>query len=229
VIGHVTEGGLWLAPPERGNVPLCGDDHWTSHVFHHFQDTFRPLNGSWSILAALASSPSPPPLLTMSILDFQLPVDHSPSIPNSLAGSSLDIPYSLLSDSYDVPYPASSTRRRTVYSLSSSPSYMPASPRLSLVSVFQEQRILANFLRYIKWHDFRSLALTCTACRNVLHHPKLRNVVLSAFVPGFRYCLRHADLDSSEDIGIQFHDLNDFSECDTFIYIRKYATTITPQ
>lgn len=189
---------------------------------------FSPLNGSWSIVnrAALVSSPLPPPLLTMSILDFQLPIDdlhHSPSIPNSLAGSSLDLSYSLLSDHYDrdVPDPGSSSRR-TVYSLSSPSSYMPASSRISLVSVFQEPRILANFLRYIQWHDFRSLALTCTACRNVLHHPELRNVVLSAFVPGFRYCLRHADLDSqSQDIDIQFHDLNDFSECRTFICMKN--------
>jgi hypothetical protein len=149
----------------------------------------------------------------MSVLDLQLPVNdchHSVSIPNShVARSSRGLPFSSLSDHYDVLDPVSPT-----FPSSSFLSYMPASTRLSLVSVFQEPRILNNFLRYVRWHDFRSLALTCIACRNVLQHPNLRNVVLSAFVPGYQYCLRYADLDPSADIDIQLNDLNDFGECD---------------
>jgi hypothetical protein len=83
---------------------------------------------------------------------------------------------------------------------------------ISLVSVLQEPRILASFLRYVHWDDFQSLALTCTACSNVLQHPKLRDVVLSAFVPSYWYCLRHADVDSPSNIAVLFSNLSRFSE-----------------
>lgn len=82
----------------------------------------------------------------------------------------------------------------------------------SLGSVLQEPRILARFLRYLRWHDFQSLAFTCRTCSNVLHHPKLRDAVLSRFVPGYRYCLRHADADSISSIDVEFSDLSHFGE-----------------
>ncbi|KAI0264399.1 hypothetical protein BC834DRAFT_261510 [Gloeopeniophorella convolvens] len=88
--------------------------------------------------------------------------------------------------------------------------YKLASSRFSLSSVLQKPRILANFLRYTSWPEFRSLALTCKACRNVLKHPELRDAVLSAFIPGFDYCLRRADLDAYRDIEVRFIDLNHF-------------------
>jgi len=82
----------------------------------------------------------------------------------------------------------------------------------SLGSVLQEPCILARLIRYVRWHDFRSLALTCRACSNVLHHPKLRDAVLSRFVPGYRYCLQHADADTISSIDVEFSDLSHFSE-----------------
>jgi hypothetical protein len=82
----------------------------------------------------------------------------------------------------------------------------------SLGSVLQEPRILTSFLRYVRWRDFQSLALTCTTCSNVLHHPKLRDAVLSRFVPGYRYCLRHANADTLSSIDVKFSDLSHFSE-----------------
>ena len=90
--------------------------------------------------------------------------------------------------------------------------YRYTSSLVALDSLLQEPRVLANFLRYVHWDDFHSLALTCTACRNVLERPKLRDVVLSAFVPGYSYCLRHADVDILPSIAIQFSDLGNFSE-----------------
>ena len=100
----------------------------------------------------------------------------------------------------------------------SRPSLPPTSSvrgsRVSLVSVLQEPRILATFFRYVHWHDFHSLALTCTTCSNVLQHPELRDVVLLAFVPGYRDCLRFADPNALSDINIQLEldDFRDFSE-----------------
>lgn len=88
---------------------------------------------------------------------------------------------------------------------------MPVRPG-SLSSVFQEHRILARFLRYVRWRDFRSLALTCRACSNVLHNPELRDAVLSRFVPGYRYCVRHADAETVGSIDVKFSDLSHFSE-----------------
>jgi hypothetical protein len=159
----------------------------------------------------------------MSVLDLRTPIDdrhRSTSITNPhIAGSLRGLTF-LLSDHYDIPDPGSSTSG----SSSSCHPYMPASSRISLVSVFQESRILANFLRYIHWHDFRSLTLTCSACLNVLRHPKLRNTVLSAFVPGYQYCLRYADLDPSADIDVQLGDLNDFCECRRLVRMRRMTT-----
>ncbi len=108
-------------------------------------------------------------------------------------------------------------------SLPPKPYYVPSGSRPSssvlrpriLRSVLQQPRILACFLRYVRWHDFRSLALTCRACSNVLHHPKLRDAVLSRFVPGYRYCLRHADINTISGIDVQFNDLSHFSEYST--------------
>ena len=151
----------------------------------------------------------------MSAIDVQLPADDrhcSPSIPSSLiAGPPRGLPCSLLSGPslYQVPESGSFTFGTSTPLVSD----MPVSTPISLVSVLQEPRILTTFLRYIRWHDFRSLALSSAACRNVLQHPELRDAVLSAYVPGYQYCLRYADLDSSADIDVQLHDLNDFSEC----------------
>ena len=82
----------------------------------------------------------------------------------------------------------------------------------SLGNVLQEPRVLARFLRYVQWHDFQSLAITCRTCSRVLRDPKLRDAVLSRFVPGYRYCLRHADADSISSIDVEFSDLSHFSE-----------------
>ena len=86
---------------------------------------------------------------------------------------------------------------------------------ISLVNVLQEPRILTNFLRYVHWNDFQSLVLTCTPYSRVLQHPNLRDIVLSAYVPGYSYCLRHADINARSSIAVQFDDLSHFSEHST--------------
>ena len=112
------------------------------------------------------------------------------------------------------PYYVPSGSRPSTSRLSLSVPSSVLRPRI-LRSVLQEPRILACFLRYVRWHDFRSLALTCRACSNVLHHPKLRDAVLSRFVPGYRYCLRHADINTISGLDVQFSDLSHFSEYST--------------
>lgn len=132
-----------------------------------------------------------------------------PSIPNpQIVGSSEPLPLLPNESLYDAPEPGLSTSRPSL----ASPSCMSSSSRLPLSSVLQEPRVLATFLRYVRWHDFQSLAQTCMTCSSVLQHPKLRVLVLSAFVPGYRYCLRHADVNMLRNIDIHFSDLSHFSE-----------------
>lgn len=86
---------------------------------------------------------------------------------------------------------------------------------ISLVSLLQEPRILVHFLRYVPWDDFQSLVLTCAAYSHVLWHPNLRDIVLSAYVPGYSYCLRHTEIHARSSITVQFSDLSQFSEYST--------------
>lgn len=135
-----------------------------------------------------------------------------PSLSSSgIVGSSRPLP-PLPNQPHHVPPPESvaSTPRRSRASATLAPS--GSTLRGSLGSVLQEPRILTRFLRYVPWHDFQSLALTCSACSNVLHLSKLRNAVLSRFVPGYRYCLHYADLDTVGSIDVQISDLTNFSE-----------------
>jgi hypothetical protein len=203
---------------------LCGYANTTS-IFIYFThptipDSFYllpwvPINSS---SRPLLFTPDFSRLLAMSTVAVVLPCPVAdrrpsrplPSIPTSqLLGSSKTLP-SLPNESHHVPKPKS--RPITLRSSSTSLAYTSRMTPISLVSVLQEPRILASFLRYVHWDDFQSLALTCTACTNVLQHPKLRDVVLSAFVPSYWYCLRHADVDSPSNIAVQFSNLSRFSE-----------------
>lgn len=118
---------------------------------------------------------------------------------------------SSISTTETVRYPRPLPPRPNYVSLGSRPSSLMRPG--SLGSVLQEPRILARLLCYVRWRDFQSLAITCRACSNVLHHPKLRDAVLSRFIPGYRYCLRHADTNTiSSSIDVGFSDLSHFSE-----------------
>ncbi|KAH9002995.1 hypothetical protein EDB86DRAFT_103950 [Lactarius hatsudake] len=151
------------------------------------------------------------PTIVLPPLDDRRASRPLPPIPNSHGARSSKVPFLLSSaPSLDhAPNPGVSTLR-TSYAHSSHTSYMPAPAPAPLSRALQEPRILTHFLRYLQWHDFRSLAMTHTSCRDLLQHPKLRDVVLSAFVPGYQYCLRHADLSASGDIEVRFSDLSHF-------------------
>ena len=132
-----------------------------------------------------------------------------PSIPVSqLLGPSKPLPLLPKQARHAAPKLKPSTLRPSSASLTRMSTMVP----ISLVIVLQQPRILTTFLRYVHWDDFQSLALTCPTCSNVLQHPKLRDVVLSAFVPGYSYCLRHADVGTPTSITLQFSDLDHFSE-----------------
>ncbi|KAF8501627.1 hypothetical protein F5888DRAFT_1250675 [Russula emetica] len=144
----------------------------------------------------------------MSTIVLHIPVaDPTRSRPLSsseIVGSSKPLPSLPPQPNYE---PSGSRPSTSRASLEVPPSVMTPG---SLGSVLQEPRILARFLRYVRWHDFQSLALTCRTCSNVLHHPKLRDAVLSRFVPGYRYCLQHADADTISSIDVEFSDLSHF-------------------
>ncbi len=153
--------------------------------------------------------------IVLSPLDDRRASRPLPPIPNSHgAGSSKGLPFPLSSaPSLNHAFHPGVSTLGSSYAFSSYISYMPVPAPTPLSRALQEPRVLTHFLRYLQWHDFRSLAMTCTSCRNILQHPKLRDVVLSAFVPGYQYCLRHADLSASGDIEVQFSDLSYFSAC----------------
>jgi hypothetical protein len=103
---------------------------------------------------------------------------------------------------------SSTSRPPSAYRRSSMFDWTP----ISLASLLRDPRILANFLRYLHWDDFHSLFLTCAAYSHLLRHPNLRDVVLSVYVPGYSYCLRHTDIHARTSITVQFSDLSQFSE-----------------
>lgn len=86
-------------------------------------------------------------------------------------------------------------------------------PRIYLASVLRKPRIIATFLRYTSWEDFRGLARSSSEYRSLLRHTESKDVVLSHFVPGYRYCLHLADIANFRDVDITFRDLELFSPC----------------
>ncbi|KZT22059.1 hypothetical protein NEOLEDRAFT_1244205 [Neolentinus lepideus HHB14362 ss-1] len=77
--------------------------------------------------------------------------------------------------------------------------------------ILQQPRLLARLLGQIEWSDFNALTCTCRRLRwSVFSRPELKAVILSHYVPGYRYCLRNSDMDRYRDIRITLRDLNYF-------------------
>ncbi|TFK45855.1 hypothetical protein OE88DRAFT_1668720 [Heliocybe sulcata] len=81
----------------------------------------------------------------------------------------------------------------------------------SLIDTLRHPRILARFLAHVEWNDFNALTSTCRQLRGSLFsRPELKAVILSHYVPGYRYCLRNSDMDRYRDLKITLRDLNYF-------------------
>lgn len=87
----------------------------------------------------------------------------------------------------------------------------PEAPREALRRMLTDPRLLARLLSVLSWQSFHALVSTCRTYRATFSSPKLRNAVLSRFVPGYRLCL--ADREAVEvAVDVSLHDLAIFGE-----------------
>ncbi|VDB98725.1 unnamed protein product [Peniophora sp. CBMAI 1063] len=90
--------------------------------------------------------------------------------------------------------------------------FMRVEMRVSLPGVLQTPGVLKNMLHFLSWHDFRAVARSSKACRTLVRKPELGHIILSRFVPSYRYCLEHADTSSPSfrNVPFAFRDLDLF-------------------
>jgi hypothetical protein len=133
-------------------------------------------------------SPPPPPPATLS---------HSPKTQRPLPR----IPSVKRTES---PEPASP--------LASSPTLAPSTHvrtnSQSSGMMLSQLSVLSNLLRYLTWHEFRSLVLTSRTVRAALDVEERLDVILARFVPGYGYGAR-----PPHQIPVSLEDLETFSEC----------------
>jgi hypothetical protein len=76
------------------------------------------------------------------------------------------------------------------------------------VHTLKRPRILASLLHFLPWCDFYVLLSTCTGMRHLWDIHELRDVIMSHYVPEFRFALRHRVLSNCRDIDISLQDLD---------------------
>ncbi|KAI0035400.1 hypothetical protein K488DRAFT_83107 [Vararia minispora EC-137] len=88
--------------------------------------------------------------------------------------------------------------------------FLPAQSRLSLPSILQTPGVLRRILPFLHWSEFHSISLSSKECLNLVKDPELKDVILSRFVPGYRYCLAQSDTASYREVPLRFKDLDLF-------------------
>lgn len=73
--------------------------------------------------------------------------------------------------------------------------------------ILEHPRILSHMLQYLAWEDFHAFASTCRSFRQIVMHSSYRDMILSRFVPGYRYSLRFRDFHQYREVDIDMHDL----------------------
>jgi hypothetical protein len=137
------------------------------------------------------------------------------------------IPRELSRKSYHIPFPT--PRERPVYPNDSlrpvrRPSLVqdrPPQPASSLAKSFawkrmhraavhslKQSHILARLLQFIQWPDFYALLSTCVDMKHLWDTRDFRDFILSHFVPGYSFALRHRDLSKYQDLDISLQDLD---------------------
>lgn len=101
----------------------------------------------------------------------------------------------------------------------------PLDPRHALTKVVKHPAVLARLLTALPWHSFHSLLGTCREFRELLARTELRDVILSAYVPGYRACLGHSSTHGLQLLDIDMSDLALLSEsCNTayaFVFLTR--------
>ncbi|KAG2133248.1 uncharacterized protein EDB93DRAFT_1093368 [Suillus bovinus] len=76
------------------------------------------------------------------------------------------------------------------------------------VHSLKQPHILARLLQFMQWADFYVLLSTCADMRFLWDARDFRDVVLSHFVPGYSYALRHSKSFNCQDLDISLQDLD---------------------
>lgn len=103
-----------------------------------------------------------------------------------------------------------------------SPPSLRQQPRPNLVTALSNPRTFYNILDYIEWRDLHALLNSCSAARSLFRSPDLRDLILSQFVPGYKFCLLYGDQRREHDVYVSIHDLDLFCE----YYPLYYSITV---
>lgn len=139
-----------------------------------------------------------------------------PSLPRELSQKSYHIPFPTPKERRTYPNESLRSARRPSFvqdrppQLASSVAKALAWKRMQRATVhsLKQPRILARFLQFIPWADFYVLLSTCSDIRHLWDTRDFRDAVLSHFVPGYSYALKHSDLSKCQDLDISLQDLD---------------------
>lgn len=85
----------------------------------------------------------------------------------------------------------------------------PSSPMQRLLqAVLHTASILASLVAHLDWIELYPLLCSCKGLYDIIQDLPLRDVVLSRFLQGYAFCLRHRDMLLYQDVPITTHDLN---------------------
>jgi hypothetical protein len=141
-------------------------------------------------------SPPPPPRATLSDspkaqpLQLRIPSTKTTALPSPASAV--------------VSSAAPTLRTHTRTNSQSSGMMLSQRPIIILLS---QLSVLSSLLRYLTWHEFRSLVMTSRTVRAALNVEACLDVILARFVPGYRYGVRPAN-----QIHVSLEDLETFSE-----------------
>ncbi|KAG1737336.1 hypothetical protein EDB19DRAFT_989774 [Suillus lakei] len=170
------------------------------------------LTNSDSSRSSISSDPvsMDPPVLT----DRDRPL---PSIPRELSRKSYHIPFPTPKERHAYPNDSSLRSARRPSLVQDRPPQSASSVAKSLawkrmhraaVHSLKQPHIVASLLQFIQWADFYVLLSTCADMRHLWDSRDFKDVILSHFVPGYSYALRHRDLSKYQDLDISLQDLD---------------------
>lgn len=90
-------------------------------------------------------------------------------------------------------------------------SFLPLNTRI-LQTALLLPGVLASLIEYLPWVYFYALTCTCRDFRHILRTFELKDIVLSQFVPGYKLCLQHRDMQRFRDVPITISHLDSLRE-----------------
>ncbi|KAG9104210.1 hypothetical protein FRC06_004427 [Ceratobasidium sp. 370] len=128
------------------------------------------------------------------------PLLSPPPVPSPTLPATTKPRHSLLVDTSSEPMPGpKSLSSPTLTRLDSPRTHVRTNSQASSMMFFLQRPIiialsqlgiLTNLLRYLTWHEFRSLVMTSRTVRAALDVDERMDVILARFVPGYRYGVR---------------------------------------